>query len=232
MILTEYNTGVNVSVDGVFWGHIIIIVSILHSGIWSIIESDALPLTRFRWLKLIYIAFVYWLSASLIGLLILSALLHIELNSVDITQIISTIASVVLFIIIIIKLTRCFLGIVRGHNTLIDNFRVCKHLIGELIKQEYEVEVSNYSGKYIVPQNERKVNMLGTFISCRRQELGLSLAKLAKISGHPVSSIHGIENGDNQNPRFEMIIDLCQALDVSLDEMKAAFIDEKSSPQK
>lgn len=81
--------------------------------------------------------------------------------------------------------------------------------------------------KNIVPQNERNVNMLGSFITHRRQELGLSLAKLAKISGHPVSSIHGIENGDNQNPRFEMIIDLCQALDVSLDEMKAAFIDKE-----
>ena len=66
--------------------------------------------------------------------------------------------------------------------------------------------------------------MIGSFITKRRKELGLSLAKLAKKSGHPVSSIHGIENGDNQNPRFEIIIDLCQALDVSLDEMKAAFL--------
>lgn len=80
------------------------------------------------------------------------------------------------------------------------------------------------SNDVIIPQNERAVNMLGSFITKRRKELGLSLAKLAKKSGHPVSSIHGIENGDNQNPRFEIIIDLCQALDVSLDEMKAAFL--------
>lgn len=80
------------------------------------------------------------------------------------------------------------------------------------------------SNDVIIPQNERAVNMLGSFITKRRKELGLSLAKLAKKSGHPVSSIHGIENGDNQNPRFEIIIDLCKALDVSLDEMKAAFL--------
>lgn len=80
------------------------------------------------------------------------------------------------------------------------------------------------SSDVIIPQNERAVNMLGSFIAKRRKELGLSLAKLAKKSGHPVSSIHGIENGDNQNPRFEIIIDLCKALDVSLDEMKAAFL--------
>lgn len=80
------------------------------------------------------------------------------------------------------------------------------------------------SSDVIILQNERAVNMLGSFIAKRRKELGLSLAKLAKKSGHPVSSIHGIENGDNQNPRFEIIIDLCKALDVSLDEMKAAFL--------
>ena len=65
--------------------------------------------------------------------------------------------------------------------------------------------------------------MFGEYISMKRKEMGLSLAKLAKLSGHPVSSIHGIENGDNQNPRFEIIIDLCNTLNVSLDEMKAAF---------
>lgn len=70
--------------------------------------------------------------------------------------------------------------------------------------------------------------MFGTFISQKRKKLGLSLAKLAKLSGHPVSSLHGIENGDNQNPRFEIIIDLCKALDVSLDEMKVAFLENRN----
>lgn len=65
--------------------------------------------------------------------------------------------------------------------------------------------------------------MLGTYIINRRKELGLSQAKLAKLSGHPLSTIHGIENGDNQNPRFEIIIDLCEALDVSLNDLRNAF---------
>lgn len=80
----------------------------------------------------------------------------------------------------------------------------------------------------IIPSNERGVNMFGNFIAQKRKELGLSLAKLAKLSGHPVSSLHGIENGDNQNPRFEIIIDICQVLGVSLDEMKAAFLEDRN----
>ena len=80
----------------------------------------------------------------------------------------------------------------------------------------------------IMPSNERDVNMFGNFIAQKRKELGLSLAKLAKLSGHPVSSLHGIENGDNQNPRFEIIIDICQVLGVSLDEMKASFLEDRN----
>lgn len=71
--------------------------------------------------------------------------------------------------------------------------------------------------------------MLGSLVARRRKELGLSLAKLAKLSGHPVSSLHGIENGENQNPRFEIIIDICQVLDISLEEMKAAFLEERNN---
>lgn len=233
MFLSVYNnTGMSISVDGVFWSHIIIIASILHSAIWSMIEFDTLPRnTPYKVLKLMYTAFIYWVSAAVVGLIILFGIMQIDVNQKSTTsntiQIISAVSSVILFIIIIIKLSRWLLGIVRGHNTLIDNFLVCKRLISELIKQEQETEMSRCSTTNIVPQNERNVNMLGAFITHRRQELGLSLAKLAKISGHPVSSIHGNENGDNQNPRFEMIIDLCQALDVSLDEMKAAFIDKE-----
>ena len=234
MNFSIYNTaGINTSVDGVFWSHIILIIGILHSAIWCMIEFDTLPRTiRFKWAKLLCIAFMYWVSASLIGLLILSALFQIGAYSnsepTDIKQIILIIASVVLFIIIVVKLTRCFLEIVRGNNTLIDNFRVYKRLIGELIKQNKENEMSNCSNKHIVPQNERGVNMFGNFIAQKRKELGLSLAKLAKLSGHPVSSLHGIENGDNQNPRFEIIIDISQVLGVSLDEMKAAFLEDRN----
>ena len=109
-----YNTaGFNISVDGVFWSHIILIIGILHSAIWCMIEFETLPRTiRFKWAKLLCIAFMYWVSASLIGLLILSALFQIEAysnsESTDIKQIISIIASVVLFIIIVVKLTRSF----------------------------------------------------------------------------------------------------------------------------
>lgn len=71
--------------------------------------------------------------------------------------------------------------------------------------------------------------MFGNFIAQKRKEMGLSLAKLAKLSGHPVSSLHGIENGDNQNPRFEIIIDISQVLGVSLDEMKAAFLEDRNN---
>lgn len=71
--------------------------------------------------------------------------------------------------------------------------------------------------------------MLGSLVARRRKELGLSLAKLAKLSGHPVSSLHGIENGENQNPRFEIIIDICQVLDISLEEMKAAFLEKRNN---
>ena len=69
--------------------------------------------------------------------------------------------------------------------------------------------------------------MLGTFIAKRREKMGLSLAKLAKLSGHPVSSLHGIEHGTNHNPRFEIIIDLCRVLEVSIDEMKAALLENR-----
>lgn len=98
--------------------------------------------------------------------------------------------------------------------------RLCDKIL-ELIYKKFKPK----SCENILPQNERNVNMLGEFIAHRRKELGLSQSKLARLSGHPVSSIHGIENGDNLNPRFEIIIDLCQVLDVSLDDMKTAFLE-------
>jgi transcriptional regulator with XRE-family HTH domain len=38
-------------------------------------------------------------------------------------------------------------------------------------------------------------------------------------SGHAVSTIHGIENGDNKNPSFKMIGDIAKVLGLSLDEL-------------
>ena len=109
MNFSIYNTaGINIPVDGVFWSHIILIIGILHSAIWCMIEFETLPRTiRFKWAKLLCIAFMYWVSASLIGLLILSALFQIGAYSnsepTDIKQIILIIASVVLFIIIVVN---------------------------------------------------------------------------------------------------------------------------------
>lgn len=65
--------------------------------------------------------------------------------------------------------------------------------------------------------------MFGDYIREKRTEQGLSLAELARSSGHSVSTLHGIENGDIRNPGFRIIIDLCKALSISLDEMRNAF---------
>lgn len=65
--------------------------------------------------------------------------------------------------------------------------------------------------------------MFGEFIKKSREVLGLSCSELARRSGHPVSSIHGIETGANRNPRFRIIIDIGRVLDISLEEMRTAF---------
>ena len=65
--------------------------------------------------------------------------------------------------------------------------------------------------------------MLGSFIKEHRKKLGLSCSELARRSGHPVSSIHGIETGENKNPRFRIIIDIANVLEISLEEMQKAF---------
>lgn len=69
--------------------------------------------------------------------------------------------------------------------------------------------------------------MFGNYIKSRREKLGWSCAELARKSGHPLSSIHGIEKGANQNPRFQIIIDIGEALGISLDDMKAAYIQSR-----
>lgn len=66
--------------------------------------------------------------------------------------------------------------------------------------------------------------MFGNYIRSCREKLGWSCAELARKSGHPVSSIHGIETGANQNPRFQIIIDIGETLGISLDSLKAAYI--------
>lgn len=65
--------------------------------------------------------------------------------------------------------------------------------------------------------------MLSELISRRRKEKWLTQSQLARMCGHPVSTIHGLENGLIKNPRFEIIIDISEVLGISLDEMKNAF---------
>ncbi len=65
--------------------------------------------------------------------------------------------------------------------------------------------------------------MFGEIIKKIRIEKGLSCYALAKRSGHPVSSIHGIETGVNQNPRFAIICDIADVLDISVDVLKKEF---------
>ncbi|MBE6834292.1 MAG: helix-turn-helix transcriptional regulator [[Clostridium] sporosphaeroides] len=60
-----------------------------------------------------------------------------------------------------------------------------------------------------------------------RQKKGLSQSELARRSGHAVSTIHGIENGDNQNPSFRTVCDIAKVLDIPLDELYQDVLNEK-----
>ena len=61
--------------------------------------------------------------------------------------------------------------------------------------------------------------MLNDTICQIRIKKGLSQSELARESGHAVSTIHGIENGDNKNPSFKTIGDIAVVLGLSLDEL-------------
>ncbi len=71
--------------------------------------------------------------------------------------------------------------------------------------------------------------MLGQYITKCRTMQGLSCAELARRCGHPVSTIHHIETGTIRNPRFEVVIDISEALQVSLDDMKKAFKERENT---
>jgi transcriptional regulator with XRE-family HTH domain len=61
--------------------------------------------------------------------------------------------------------------------------------------------------------------MLADKIRQIRKMRHLSQFEVARRSGHPVSSIHGIENGDNKNPGFKVMYNLSRVLGFSLDEL-------------
>ena len=87
--------------------------------------------------------------------------------------------------------------------------------------REYKVLVEALFSQHdnILPYTERKLQMLGDKIRQIRIIRHLSESEVARRSGHPVSSIHGIENGDNKNPGFKIMYDLSRVLDFSLDEL-------------
>ena len=71
--------------------------------------------------------------------------------------------------------------------------------------------------------------MLSQKIRQARIDRGLSESELARQSGHAVSTIHGIENGDNENPGFKLIGDIASVLEIPLDELYQAACDKKQA---
>lgn len=70
--------------------------------------------------------------------------------------------------------------------------------------------------------------MLSDTIRKLRKTKFLSQTALARRSGHPVSTVHGIECGDNKNPGFYTLGDIAKVLGVSLD----ALYKETQPPKK
>lgn len=68
--------------------------------------------------------------------------------------------------------------------------------------------------------------MLSDKIRQVRQKKGLSQSELARCSAHAVSTIHGIENGDNRNPSFWTVCDIASVLGISLDELYQDMLNE------
>jgi len=65
--------------------------------------------------------------------------------------------------------------------------------------------------------------MLGEKIRELRKKRGLSGAELAMRVKCSVSTLHGIETGENANPSFRVICDISDALNISVDELKKHF---------
>ena len=73
--------------------------------------------------------------------------------------------------------------------------------------------------KNTLPQSEKKCYTLSGIIRFIQVAKGLSESELARRSGYSVSSIHGIECGNNKNPGFRVMYDLSRVLGFSLDEL-------------
>lgn len=92
-------------------------------------------------------------------------------------------------------------------------------------KQKINESITNYT----LPHTERNVNiMLKDVIKEEREKQDLSLSELARRCGHAVSTLHAIESGDNSNPSYRTIADICAALGLSLDELEQRIQKNKS----
>ncbi|CAB1247688.1 XRE family transcriptional regulator [Ruminococcaceae bacterium BL-6] len=70
--------------------------------------------------------------------------------------------------------------------------------------------------------------MLSDKIRGARIIQGMSQSQLARRSGHAVSTIHGIENGDNKNPSFKTICDIAKVLEIPLNELYQETLSKKA----
>ncbi len=61
---------------------------------------------------------------------------------------------------------------------------------------------------------------IGKVIKRIRTKKGLSQSEVARRSGLSLSTVHGIECGDNKEPSFRKIAAICAVLDFSLDELQ------------
>ncbi|HCR44009.1 MAG TPA: XRE family transcriptional regulator [Ruminococcaceae bacterium] len=66
--------------------------------------------------------------------------------------------------------------------------------------------------------------MIGDKIRQIRIEKMLSESEVARRSGHSVSTVHGIETGDNKNPSFATICDIARVLGIPLETLDESEI--------
>lgn len=60
---------------------------------------------------------------------------------------------------------------------------------------------------------------LRKIIDTERRNQYVSQSELARKSGHSVSTIHEILSGKDKNPGYRIIVDICEVLHLSLDEL-------------
>jgi len=61
--------------------------------------------------------------------------------------------------------------------------------------------------------------LLGKKIKELRMKMNLSCSELARQSGHSVSTIHNLEQGNSLNPGFILVRDISKVLNIKLDDL-------------